>query len=131
MSGKAVALRPFRAISLSLNGLLPPVASQMYSGRRREQMTAVFSDSTNATLALTLSWSRCSPNRHWVSLHSGGSRCAATRERIPQRPYNAYFLFLVKHLLNYSSFLISSSSGKSSLSRSWLDLYVATPIGFV
>lgn len=40
-------------------------------------------------------------------------------------------LFLVKHLLNYSSFLISSSSGKSSLSRSWLDLYVATPIGFV
>ena len=42
-------------------------------------MTAVFSDSTNATLALTLSWSRCSPNRHWVSLHSGGSRCAALR----------------------------------------------------
>ena len=54
-------------------------ASQMHSGRRRVQMTAVFSDSTNATLALTLSWSRCSPNRHWVSLHSGGSRCAALR----------------------------------------------------
>ena len=42
-------------------------------------MTAVLSDSTNATLALTLPWSRCSPNRHWASLHSGGSRCADLR----------------------------------------------------
>ena len=42
-------------------------------------MTEVFSDSTNATLALTLSWSRCSPNRHWARLHSGGSRRAALR----------------------------------------------------
>ena len=32
-------------------------------------MTAVFSEFTNATLALTLSKSRCSPNKHCESIY--------------------------------------------------------------
>ena len=50
MSGKAMVLRPLRTVSLLLNWDLPPVASHRYWGIIAEQMMAVFSDSTRATV---------------------------------------------------------------------------------
>mgnify|MGYP004530202799 CR=1 FL=1 len=58
-SGNATMVRWCRTLSLSPICDLPPVASQTYSCIRRKLMTAVFSDFTNATMALTLSKIRC------------------------------------------------------------------------
>ena len=57
-------MRPLRDARRLLNWDLPPVASQRYSGMRAEQMIAVFSDSTRATVLSGYFWRRCSPKRH-------------------------------------------------------------------
>ena len=72
-SGKATIFRPCRTRSLSPSWDLPPVASQRNLGRMPAQMTAVFSDSTKATVLSGWAESRCSPKRHCVSVQDAGN----------------------------------------------------------
>ena len=68
MSGKTKIFLPLRELRRSdVSPDLPPVASHRYWGIMAEQMMAVFSDSTRATVLSECWGRRCSPKRHWVS----------------------------------------------------------------